>query len=458
MAAAVLVSAAVLVAAELGHDRTANAQAKIMDVSEASQGVLQLMGFIMDAETGQRGYLLTKNDGYLNPYLIGVSGAKLTLDTLLQRYQKSADTQGIHRLGRIATLAGEKFAELEMTVWRVKRDQMEQAMEIINADIGLNKMTILRKEIIELLDHNEARVNRLRQESIQIIKFSRLSVVIITAINMVLLVIVFRRLSEGWRQKEREAAQLKSQQEWLDTQVRERTAQLEQLSIHLQDVLEAEKIRLARELHDELGSILTAAKMDVTWVRGKLGKSPHAMDEKLERTLKNIDQGILVKRRLIEDLRPSTLSSFGLIVAARELAEDCAARNEWNLAFDVPDAEPDIGPDTATALYRVLQETLNNASKYAQAKHVSIKLACSERELILEVVDDGVGFRLRDIRPKALGIVGMRQRVQARGGSFEISSNPEQGCRTRAIIPLKKNEACVASAKIDASSPVVCTT
>ena len=113
MAAAVLVSAAVLVAAELGHDRTANAQAKIMDVSEASQGVLQLMGFIMDAETGQRGYLLTKNDGYLNPYLIGVSGAKLTLDTLLQRYQKSADTQGIHRLGRIAIRFGPRLGDFE---------------------------------------------------------------------------------------------------------------------------------------------------------------------------------------------------------------------------------------------------------------------------------------------------------------------------------------------------------
>ena len=269
----------------------------------------------------------------------------------------------------------------------------------------------------------------------------------------ILLVVVVGRLGIVWRRKAHETEQLKAQQESLDRQVRERTVQLEDLSVHLQDVLEAEKIRLARELHDELGSILTAAKMDVAWVRGKLGKSQGAMAEKLERTLKNIDQGILVKRRLIEDLRPSTLSSFGLLVAARELAEDCAARNEWDLALDFPDAEPDIAQDTATAMYRVLQESLNNATKYAQAKHVSVKLSCSGHELRLEVADDGAGFRLRDIRPKALGIVGMRQRVQARRGTFEISSHPGEGCRIRVIVPLQSNETSVPKPESDASAP-----
>ena len=455
MAGAVLVSAAVLLAAELGHDRTAMAQEKITTVSEESQRVLQLMGFIVDAEAGQRSYLLTKNESYLDPYMIGVSGAKLTLDTLLQQYQKRADAEGIRRIGRIATLAGEKFAELEMTIWHAKRNQMEQAMEIVNADIGLDKMIRLRKDIIALLDHNEAGVKRLREESIQIFKFSRLSVMIITAINIVLLVIVFRGLGEGWRQKEQEAEQLKSQQKWLDAQVRERTAQLEQLSIHLQDMLEAEKTRLARELHDELGTILTAAKMDVVWVRQRLGNDAGEMDEKLQRTLKNIDQGILVERQLIEDLRPSTLSSFGLILAARELAETCATRNQWVLELDLPDTEPDIGPDIATALYRVLQEALANASQYAQAKRVWVQLTCTQDELKMEIGDDGVGFRLRDIRPKALGVAGMRQRLQARGGSLEISTGPGEGCRVRVILPFRRKQERVPAPEIDTSIPIV---
>jgi len=332
---------------------------------------------------------------------------------------------------------------MEIVYRHATQGEMEKAMEVFNTDIGRKKMVELRNEVEELLDHNHDRASRLRQEAVRVSKYSRVSVAAVTGVNIILLVFVFRRLGDSWREKEQEADRLKTQQEWLDAQIRERTAQLEDLSIHLQDVLEAEKTRLARELHDELGAILTAAKMDVAWVRRRLGKNPVEMDEKLERTLKNIDQGILVKRRLIEDLRPSTLSSFGLLVATRELVEDSATRNEWKVEIDLPDAEPNIGADTATALYRVVQESLNNATKYAQAKNVRVRLECSDDELKLEIVDDGVGFQLRDVRPKALGLVGMRQRVQARGGSFRISSNPGEGCRVRVMLPLKRNEECV---------------
>jgi signal transduction histidine kinase len=443
LAGAVLFTVAVLGAAELGHDRTTDALERITTVGEESQGVLQLMSLVTDAETGQRGFLLTKREAYLEPYRVGVTGSKLILEKLTLDYQNSGDAEGVSRVSRIARLTGEKFTELEIVLRLAKQGEMDQVLDLVNADIGRNKMAQLRKEIDALLEHNRVRTSLLRVEAIKVSNYARLSVAIICAINIVLLVFVFRRLGDAWRQKEQEAERLKAQQEWLDAQIRQRTAQLEDLSIHLQDVLEAEKIRLARELHDELGAILTAAKMDVAWVRRRLGKNPIDMDEKLERTLKNIDQGIMVKRRLIEDLRPSTLSSFGLIVAARELAEDSAARNEWDMEIDLPEAEPAIGPDTATALYRVIQESLNNATKYAQAKHVRVRLICSDTELKLEIEDDGVGFLLGDVRPKALGLVGMRQRVQARGGSFEVSSNPGQGCRVRVILPLKRNEACV---------------
>ena len=445
LAGAVVVTASVFAAAELGHDRTSDALERITTVGMESQGVLQLMSLVTDAETGQRGYLLTKREAYLEPYRVGVAGSRVVLEKLSSDYQRNGDSEGVARVNRIATLAGEKFTELEIVLRVAKQGEMEQVLELVNADIGRNKMAALRKEVDALLDHNRDRAEWLRLEAIGISKSARLSVAVISALNIVLLVFVFRRLGEGWREKEQEADRLKAQREWLDAEVRARTVQLEDLSVHLQDVLEAEKVRLARELHDELGSILTAAKMDIAWVRRRLGKEPVEMDAKLERTLKNIDQGIMVKRRLIEDLRPSTLSSFGLIVAARELAEESAARNEWELELNLPDMEPDIGADTATALYRIIQETLNNASKYAKAKRVSVRLICSERDLRLEIEDNGVGFQKRDVRPKALGLVGMRQRVQARGGSFEISSNPGEGCRVHVIIPLKRNEECVAA-------------
>jgi signal transduction histidine kinase len=445
LAGAVVVTAAILATSELGHDETTDALNKITTVEQDSRSVLQLMAWMTDAETGQRGYLLNPRDVFLERYRGGVSGAKAVLETLVQRFQSGGDAEAVTRITRIATIVGERVAEMEIVIRHATSGEQAKAMEVFNADIGRNKMVELRQAVEALLKHNQLRTSLLRQQADAVSKYARISVAAVTAVNIVLLVFVFRRMGDAWREKEKEAQRMKVQQAWLDAQVKERTAQLEDLSVHLQDVLEAEKERLARELHDELGAILTAAKMDVAWVRRKLGKNPLEMDEKLERTLKNLDQGITVKRRLIEDLRPSTLSSFGLIVAARELAEEAAARNDWQLELELPEAEPDIGPDTATALYRVLQESLNNASKYAQAKCVRVILHCGAEQLTLDIADDGVGFSLRDIRPKALGLVGMRQRVHARGGSFEVASNPGAGCRVRVILPLKRNEECVAA-------------
>jgi len=122
----------------------------------------------------------------------------------------------------------------------------------------------------------------------------------------------------------------------------ERTSQLEALAFHLQEVSESEKTRLARDLHDALGSLLTAIKMDMAWVRGRLNADQGVLIEKLERAMKNLDQAIQKKRQIIEGLRPTTLSTFGLVTAARELAEEEASRAGWKLRLDMPEEEPTL--------------------------------------------------------------------------------------------------------------------
>lgn len=442
---AILVTLCVLIASEVGHRDTIAALNRLRAVEQDSRSIAQFMGLMTDAETGQRGFLLNPRDVFLQRYQSSVNGAKAELAALLPRIKSGGDAESLARIGRIATLAGERFTEMEMVVRKIQEGDRDNALGIFETDIGRRKMQELRKEVTGLLDHNQVLATRLNRQAADVSRYARIIVAAVTIVNILLLVFVLRQLGRAWREKEREAVRLKAQREWLDAQVKERTEQLTQLSVYLQDVLEAEKSRLARELHDELGAILTAAKMDVAWVRRKLDRNAGELGEKLERTIKNIDQGIMVKRRLIEDLRPSTLSSFGLVVAARELAEETAARNEWELKLELPEAEPDIDADTATALYRVLQESLNNATKYAQAKQMSIRLDCSDRELTLTIEDNGVGFRPSQVRPKALGLVGMRQRVQARGGSFEVSSHPGAGCRVRVILPLRHSEECVAA-------------
>ena len=443
MACAVLITAAILTTSELGQDNTKDALEKITQVGNETQGVLQVIGWVTRTESAQRAYLLNQQDTYLNAYREGITETKAMLGKLVELYQINDDAQGMKHVGVVATAVGERFAIMEIIIQLAQTQGTKQAMALFNSDAGRIKMNDVRQQVAALLEHNRLRTDSLREQAAAVFRVSRISVAAVTAVNIVLLVFVFRRLGEAWREKEKEADELKAQQLWLDGQVRERTAQLEQLSVHLQDMLEAEKMRLARELHDELGAILTAAKMDVAWVRSHLGGNAADMQEKLERTLKNLDQGIALKRQLIEDLRPSTLASFGLVVAARELVEESAQRNEWAFELELPDAEPDIGDDTATPLYRILQESLTNAAKYSKAKRIQVRLDCSDKELTLEIVDDGVGFRMRDVPPKAMGLLGMRQRVEARGGRFDISSSPGHGCAVRVKLPLKPRENCV---------------
>src|SRR5262249_25702338 len=222
----------------------------------------------------------------------------------------------------------------------------------------------------------------------------------------------------------------------LDRLVRERTSQLANLASYLHAVSETEKTRLGRELHDELGATLTAVKMDGAWTRGKLAPGQGALAEKLERAARNLDMCIQVKRRIIEDLRPTTLANFGLMTAARELAEQTAERAGWQLKLELPDEDPPLTEETAIALFRILQETLNNAAKYAKATTVRISLVCGLSECAVEIEDDGVGFDPLNVRAKASGLLGMKQRVEPHGGRFYVASHPGKGTLVRVTVPL----------------------
>ncbi|HEV2007132.1 MAG TPA: sensor histidine kinase, partial [Burkholderiales bacterium] len=207
----------------------------------------------------------------------------------------------------------------------------------------------------------------------------------------------------------------------------ERISELEGLTFHLQQISESEKTRLGRELHDALGSLLTAIKMDVAWVRGRLSADQNVLIDKLERTMRNLDQVIHKKRQIIEELRPTTLSSFGLVTAARELAEQAADQAGWELRMEVAEEDPNLPDDAAITLYRCLQEALSNAAKHAKATRVRITLACAPHACKLEIEDNGVGFCERDARPNAYGLLGMRQRLAGRGGTLKISSEAGRG-------------------------------
>jgi signal transduction histidine kinase len=177
--------------------------------------------------------------------------------------------------------------------------------------------------------------------------------------------------------------------------------------------------------------------MDIAWVRGRLGEEHAALHQKLARVIQHLDQGIVAKRRIVEGLRPSTLSTFGLATAARELTEQVAERAGWEVGMELPEIEPQLPEDVEIALFRVLQESLTNATKYAQATRVRVLLGCEPLHCRLEVEDNGRGFRAGEMRSGAQGLFGMRQRTEARGGSLHVLSAPGSGTLIRALLPLQ---------------------
>ncbi|MGH8663492.1 MAG: sensor histidine kinase, partial [Burkholderiales bacterium] len=259
---------------------------------------------------------------------------------------------------------------------------------------------------------------------------SRLGIALVAALNVMLVVALFFGLKRDWRVAN-------ERQDLLNRRVRERTRQLDSLASRLQEAAEAERSALARELHDELGALLTASKMDIAWIRGRLGEEHAALHQKLARVIQHLDQGIVAKRRIVEGLRPSTLSTFGLATAARELTEQVAERAGWDVEMELPEIEPQLPEDVEIALFRVLQESLTNATKYAQATRVRVRLGCEPLQCRLEVEDNGRGFRAGEMRSGAQGLFGMRQRTEARGGSLHVLSAPGSGTLIRALLPVQ---------------------
>jgi signal transduction histidine kinase len=201
---------------------------------------------------------------------------------------------------------------------------------------------------------------------------------------------------------------------------------------------EEEKTLLARELHDELGQLLTALKMDLAWLRERLPPPGTELGGKAAQMEALLDRTVTSVRRISADLRPLMLDDLGLQDAAAWLVEDFAARSAIECTLTLPEEPALEGLDRSVAntVYRVLQESLTNIARHAQAKHAWVMLGASGNSLQLEIEDDGRGIVEEDLaRPRSLGLKGMRERVLYLGGTLEIGRAPRGGTRVHARVP-----------------------
>jgi signal transduction histidine kinase len=198
---------------------------------------------------------------------------------------------------------------------------------------------------------------------------------------------------------------------------------------------EAERSRIARELHDETGSALTAillglAGIDTAATLPEAHQASTALRETARSTLENVG-------RMAFALRPSALDEFGLVAALNDLIAGLAEQGGPKVELDLyPPAGARLPTKVETAIFRITQEALTNVVKHAEAKTVDVRLACRERSVILTIEDDGAGFSQVHVRGDGLGLVGMRERVASVNGALDIESKQGIGTRLTVEIPL----------------------
>jgi PAS domain S-box-containing protein len=201
-------------------------------------------------------------------------------------------------------------------------------------------------------------------------------------------------------------------------------------------LLEGEKRRIARELHDELAQSLTALKMDVIWMRGNLSQQAPEVSAKIGAMLSMLDAMVAATRRIASDLRPLLLDDLGLRPATEWLVHSFTQRTGVACALMAAD-DLELPEPYATAVFRIVQETLANVAKHAKASRVSVEIETEPHSLKLRVRDNGDGFMVGAPRkPNSLGLMGLRERTQLLKGSLDIQSQPGQGTCIEVKIPV----------------------
>jgi PAS domain S-box-containing protein len=201
-------------------------------------------------------------------------------------------------------------------------------------------------------------------------------------------------------------------------------------------IREQEKSRVARELHDELAQSLTALKMDAIWTRNNLGDANPAVRAKLEEMLGMLDASVAATRRIAADLRPLVLDDLGLVPAIEWLVQNFTQRTGVACALEA-DEDLELQEPYATAVFRIVQESLTNVAKHAQARQVKVAVVRTASEIRLSVTDDGLGFDTSAGRkPASLGLAGLRERAQLVQGAFSVRSEPGRGTTVEALIPV----------------------
>jgi len=395
------------------------------------------------AESAQRGYLLTRSANYFEPY----DDATIDINQQLQTINKLLNNTNLSRRAEIQTTMNalvnsivKKSAEMSVTIDFAKKRQFDKALAVVKLDSGIKESRNIEvlsrrfeKQVLEYRDEVAYTRDTTR-------RLMRWFVMACPLIFVSLVVLVIRRLLRELAEKADLYTRLADENADYERNIQSLTTTLQRQALQAQTNIERERYQLSRELHDELGSLLTAIKMDISWAIKHVKDALPQVTEKLKKTNQYLDRSINFKREIVQNLHPAMIKSFGLIASLQNLIDEARTRNQWQMDIIMPEQEMAINETVSLIVYRLVQESLNNCSKYAQATEVSVHLMHDEQHIKLEIVDNGIGFDPEKLTNTTNGISGMCNRVESIGGHYEISSAPQQGASTRVLLPYLKSD------------------
>ena len=391
-----------------------------------------------EAESAQRGFLYTGNPDYLAPLRENVGLISPALATLRALNADAPLQQSM--LDRVGALTQEKISVMNFMIELQQSGQSNTAPAIMTANRGRALMAEINTEIARFLAAEGKFLDEHLGDWEKIQQGVRWGFVGILFLNAMMImagaVVIIRGLAReraGNERHDQREVEFAAEAVW-------RAEELRALSAHLLLIQENERHTVARDLHDELGGTLSAIKLDIIMAREAAAKrSDEKSVARLQRAHTSIDGAVQFVRRLIENLRPTLLDNLGFDAALHSMTDLFSERCAVACVVSLPEGELNLTPAQSITLYRVCQEALTNVMKYAKAKQVRISLTNDGAQWTLVIADDGVGIDASTTQPNrrfAHGLLGMRERVVALGGHFDINGSPGAGTTLTARFPV----------------------
>jgi signal transduction histidine kinase len=412
--------------------------------SRVAERLQYLNVLVLDAESSMRGYFVSGKEAYLGPTRTVSQETEVEFKELELLLADSPSQ--LKNLAQLHTLVRRKLALMGEAIEVYRHGGLEDIVNIAKVSDERSAMDELRLLVVIMVqEQNEILAARSATFYHEYQKAVLLGMGI-NAVAIVVLIMFYQLVRRSFKNRAAVEHALQSANENLETTVEQRTEQLSVLSRHLISISEEEKVRLSRELHDEMGANLTSISMDVAAVMKKLQATDPELAAQLKRARATLIDTVEMKRRIVENLRPSLLDNLGLCAAIESYCEEFSRMAGLPCVTDIAPHIDGVAKardaSLAIALFRIVQESLTNIRKYAHASRVSVTLHCNDEMLALRVIDDGIGIASNTlVKPMSHGLLGMRERALLLGGTLTIRrGRNDRGTCVEVHIPLKKNE------------------